>query len=143
MVIQVPASDRAAATTALEAAGFTVRLDLGYPVQPKSAALELEIAYPTAESHDIEADRQAIASRDKTLQDVGIEFQHLSNGVQSGPSLSTYTVRRRADPEGGERTVLAKDWNQFLSVYDAAYGDYNEDELEVRIVGLAANDPRN
>ncbi|AOT05915.1 hypothetical protein ASPU41_20925 (plasmid) [Arthrobacter sp. U41] len=139
----MPASDRAAATTALEGAGFNVRLDLDYPVDAGTTALELEIAYPTAESHDVQADYQAIALRDKTLQDVGIEFQHLSNGVHSGPSLSTYIVRRRNDPDGGERTVLAKDWNQFLSVYGAAYGDFDEGELEVSVVGLAANDPRN
>jgi hypothetical protein len=127
ITIQVPASDRAAATTALE---------------PGTAALELEIAYPMADSNDIEADHQSIALRDKTLHDVGIDFQHLSYGVQSGPTLSTFTVRRRNDPQGVELTVLARDWEQFLQVYGAAYGTFDEEELEVTIVGLAANDPQ-
>ena len=121
ITIKVPVSDRAAATTALEAAGFRVRLDLDHPADPGTAALELEIAYPMADSNDVEADRQAIALRDKTLQDVGIEFQHLSYGVQSGPTLSTFTVRRRNDPQGPGLTVLAKDREQFFEVYGAAY----------------------
>jgi hypothetical protein len=143
IVIQVPASDQAAATTALEGAGFKVRLDLDHPVDKRTTALELVISYPMAENDDVEADHQAFGLRDKTLKEAGIEFQHLANGVFGGTSLSTFTVWQKNARDEGERTVLAKDWSEFLSVWGSAYGDFDEEALEVSVVGLAANDPRN
>ncbi|MGO4246470.1 hypothetical protein AB4Y87_04585 [Paenarthrobacter sp. RAF54_2] len=143
--IEVRSSEVAVATSALEETGFTVRLGFDdFSTATETTALILEIAFPLAGADDAEVDQQAFAMRDEALKDAGIEFQHLGSAIL-GPSLSTFTVRERREPEHGQPwlKIQAQDWEHFEAMWELlGHGEFDGDKYEVSVVGLAAGDPR-
>lgn len=139
--IRVATSDVKKAMDAAQRVGFQVRIIEEFPPEPLKTDLELSIQYLSDDPHDVEPQHHAGHLRDDGLQESGVPWEHLSSGIGAGPTLSTFTIRPKGQPDHPGQKVVAANWDQFNVMCDRTYGFApSQSEYDIHIEGLAAHD---